>query len=56
MNQSIILTLTIVRHGQTDYNKKKITQGQLDIPLDEIGIQQAISAGVKLKDESFGQR
>ena len=53
MNQSIILTLTIVRHGQTDYNKKKITQGQLDIPLDEIGIQQAISAGLKLKDESF---
>jgi len=49
----MILTLTIVRHGQTSYNKKKIIQGQLDVPLDEIGIQQANAAGVELKEECF---
>ena len=49
----MILTLTIVRHGQTSYNKKKICQGQLDVPLDEVGIQQANAAGAELKEECF---
>ena len=53
MNKDITLTLTVVRHGQTSYNKKRITQGQLDIPLDEVGIQQAALAGEELKEESF---
>jgi broad specificity phosphatase PhoE len=53
MSKGTSILLTIVRHGRTNYNCKKITQGQLDVPLDDVGIQQAIAAGVSLKDEHF---
>ena len=43
----------IVRHGQTDYNKRKIIQGHLDIPLNEVGIEQAKLAAKNLKDVNF---
>lgn len=33
--------LYVVRHGQTDWNKEKITMGRQDIPLNEVGIKQA---------------
>lgn len=53
MSKDISIRLTTVRHGRTIYNSKEIIQGQLDIPLDEEGIQQAIAAGVYLKNEHF---
>lgn len=31
------MKLYIIRHGETDYNKKRLLQGQSDIPLNEYG-------------------
>lgn len=42
-----------VRHGETDYNVKGIIQGQLDIPLNEVGIMQAQRIAQILKDEKI---
>ena len=53
MNRNTTLFLTIVRHGRTSYNERYITQGQLDVPLDEVGIKQARDAGNALKGEHF---
>ena len=39
-----------IRHGETDYNKLRIFQGHLDIPLNEKGIMQAETA----RDELAG--
>jgi probable phosphoglycerate mutase len=38
-----------LRHGQTDYNAQGLSQGALDIPLNEIGRQQARQAGLLLR-------
>jgi len=46
-------TFYIVRHGQTDWNVKKLIQGQKDIPLNETGELQAKILGEKLKDIKF---
>lgn len=45
----------LIRHGQTDYNKNKILQGHIDIPLNEAGIRQAEHAGRRLLDEHKNQ-
>lgn len=41
--QTKTFSLTIVRHGQTIANLKKIIQGHCDTPLTELGLQQAKS-------------
>ncbi|KAJ7329047.1 hypothetical protein JRQ81_015221 [Phrynocephalus forsythii] len=46
--------LTVVRHGETSYNKEKILQGQgIDMPLSETGFKQANAAGVYLSNINF---
>ena len=45
--------LCIVRHGETAWNAEHRVQGQLDIPLNNIGLRQAQAVGRALKDERF---
>lgn len=42
-----------VRHGETDFNKFSVTQGQLDTSLNKTGLEQAEKLGEKLKDYHF---
>lgn len=45
--------LLLVRHGETDWNRDKRFQGQMDIPLNENGYAQAAGAAEYLKDVSL---
>jgi probable phosphoglycerate mutase len=46
-------TLCIVRHGETAWNAERRVQGQLDIPLNLIGLAQAQAVGAALAGERF---
>ena len=41
--------LYIIRHGQTELNSRHVLQGRSDLPLNEVGIQQAREAARKLQ-------
>ena len=43
----------LIRHGQTEGNAAKLLQGRRDIPLNEVGIEQARVAGTHLADEGI---
>ena len=45
--------IILVRHGRTPWNKDKIFRGTVDIPLDEVGKQEASLAGECLKGETI---
>ncbi len=45
--------VTLVRHGETNENVKKILQGSLDTHLNNHGQKQAEALGVRLKDFHF---
>ncbi|KAJ8007066.1 hypothetical protein DPEC_G00113710 [Dallia pectoralis] len=50
----LTFTLTLVRHGETQYNKDKLLQGQgVDTPLSEPGLQQAEATGLYLREIRF---
>ena len=36
------MKLYLIRHGETDYNKQKKNQGQIDVPLNEYGRELAV--------------
>ena len=45
------MRLLLVRHGQTAWNAEQRYQGQIDIPLDDIGRRQAAAVGERLRHE-----
>ena len=47
------MDLYLLRHGETDYNRRKALQGQLDQPLNETGRQQARAAARELAGVNF---
>ncbi len=47
------MKIYLTRHGQTDYNKKRMMQGLSDIPLNEVGIAQAKERRKSLGDIKF---
>lgn len=50
----LTFSLTMVRHGETQYNRDKLLQGQgVDTPLSETGLQQCEAVGQYLKDIPF---
>jgi broad specificity phosphatase PhoE len=46
-----VTTLTLVRHGETDWNLHRRIQGATDIPLNDTGRGQARAVGLELRDE-----
>ncbi|MCX6745923.1 MAG: histidine phosphatase family protein [Candidatus Parcubacteria bacterium] len=52
-NNENFCTLYLVRHGETEWNKNGIIQGQLDSPLTNEGIKQVQQIADELKDIHF---
>jgi 2,3-bisphosphoglycerate-dependent phosphoglycerate mutase len=48
-----MVALVLVRHGQSQWNLENRFTGWVDVPLSKKGIEEAISAGKKLKDFKF---
>ena len=42
-----------IRHGETDFNRQKRYAGTIDVPLNEVGICDAIAASRRMRDISF---
>lgn len=47
------MKLYIVRHGETDWNKDRLLQGDVDIPLNETGRKQALEVRELLKNKTI---
>src|SRR5689334_14138742 len=46
-------TFYLIRHGETDWNNQHLLQGQIDIPLNAKGEEQAQELAQVLKDINF---
>lgn len=46
-------TLVLMRHGQSVWNKKNLFTGFKDIDLTDEGVQEAINAGLEIKDKNI---
>ncbi|XP_061176540.1 fructose-2,6-bisphosphatase TIGAR-like [Saccostrea echinata] len=49
----VYFSFTIVRHGETSYNRERVIQGQTDIPLSGIGHEQAHRVAERLQNEQY---
>lgn len=47
-------TLALIRHGETDWNKRGLIQGITDVPLNDAGLAQASSAARQLEAHRSG--
>ncbi len=48
-----MLRLYLVRHGETAWNVQRRYQGQSDLPLSDVGVEQAEALACRLADEKF---
>jgi len=48
---SAMTELILIRHGETDWNRRKCFQGQIDVPLNAFGLAQAERLGQRLAGE-----
>jgi broad specificity phosphatase PhoE len=42
-----------LRHGETDWNRQGLSQGNVDVPLNELGLAQAREAALKLRNRGI---
>jgi broad specificity phosphatase PhoE len=42
-----------LRHGETDWNRQGLSQGNIDIPLNELGLAQAREAAMRLRNRGI---
>jgi len=49
------ITVVLVRHGETDFNRQDLVQGSSDICLNDLGIQQSNLLGAHLANEKYTQ-
>ena len=45
--------LILIRHGQSDWNRRNIFTGWVDVPLSSKGIEEALSAGKRVSHIPF---
>jgi broad specificity phosphatase PhoE len=55
INESLSGEFYFIRHGETDWNKRGILMGQMDIPLNATGESQALVASKILEKYSLGK-
>ena len=46
-------SLIVIRHGETDWNRQHRFQGQIDVPLNALGLEQARRMGQRLASEAI---
>lgn len=52
-NSLPLIPFYFIRHGETDWNRRNIIMGSMDIPLNELGLKQAHDASRLLENEHF---